>query len=657
MLNRRNSTLAILVAIFLVVLGFRLDAADKPKNPIIGLYGGANNETRLKAAECGIDVLYPSINWYEPNDWLAAMVAKAHEAGIKVYPSLAAAYDGLGEKHHAFAAANPQFWEKRRDGTVLDRGTQVSLSWVHPEVRAHKINVFTELVRRSGADGVLLDYTRFFGNDSGYNDTLVSEFKKKHGRDPFKIPSDDPQWVRFRAAYVTQFVRELKQSLAKVRPGLELIACVNPNPQECLRNSLQDWGGWLEEGLIDGVTTMIYERDTNNTIIQVQVAKDAIRGRVPLIAMIAPEYDNLPTPQLLKEGSRKSLQAGADGVAYYHEGSVIRLGLWDAVKEVAHWEVAAIRSQPVQHVLNPGFEHGLQSWAIGDGNGVEVVEHGREGGKAMRMTTAAGGSVRQIIDRGFIDAGAAVQLEGWARLESNHSVQLEADITIVYQKGPERRYRVPIELEPTQEWQPFKTAVELGSQGDLKFIIFALSPQGSGGAVLLDDLSLTLAPVTVASSEQWLVSRQKPIRPAEETNVARGQLVRGSSFWENGFDYDNAVDGDISSEDHGKGAAWHSQRPAKDQWIKIYLPETYIVSRIRLLNSSAQAAYRTREYRIELSSDDRSYRVVARGTLPGDGETWTELKIPPTPAKYVRFVGVTGFNLDYAVGLKEIEVY
>jgi len=623
--------------------------------PLIGLYGGGHNSTLPQATECGVTIFYPSVSWENPPEWLTTMTAAAHERGISVYPSLASAYDADEGKLNKFASAHPEFLEKRRDGTLLNSGDTMSMSWVHPEVRAYKVQRFTELVKKTGVDGVLLDYTRFLGNDSGYSQAFVDAFKKKHGRDPMKIPNDDPQWVRFRADFVTLFIRELRDSLKTVRPGLKLIACVNPDPAKCLQISLQDWATWLDEGLIDGVTTMIYERDTNNTIVNVQTASKAIRGRVPLIAMICPEYDNLPTPELLRQGSLKSLQAGADGVGYYHEGSVFRLKLWDTIKEVAGWKLQDVRAQPVDYVLNGSFENALDSWAVGTGSGIALADEGRTGAHALKFDLSKNANARQIIDRGFISQGNAVELTGWAKHEQAGPAKMEVEITIAYSKSPERRFRVPIELGSDTQWQQFSASVDLGNLADLKFVIVALCPNGEGEC-LVDDVSVNITAKPV-DSKQWVVAKAQPEKPAAETNIARGQLVMGSSFWENGFEYFLAVDGNLSSDNYGKGAAWHSQRPALNQWIKIYLPETYLVTRIRLLNSSAQSAYRTKDFKIEISTDDITYREVKKGTMPDDGETWVEIKIPPTPAKYVRFTGLTGFNLEYAVGLKEIELY
>ena len=76
-----------------------------------------------------------------------------------------------------------------------------------------------------------------------------------------------------------------------------------------------------------------------------------------------------------------------------------------------------------------------------------------------------------------------------------------------------------------------------------------------------------------------------------------------------------------------------------------------------MLNSSAQSANRTREYKVEVSTNDHEYKEVARGVLPDDDHTWTEVKVDPVAAKYIKFTGINGYNLEYAVGLKEFEAY
>jgi len=629
------------------------------RRPLVGIYGGGNNETVRKSIESGVDMLFPSVNWWKQHSWLKAKAEQVHRHGMAIYPSLAMAMDADAKEAHDFARNHPEYLEKTRNGTVLNQFPRYSLSWGYPEVRRFKVQAVTKLVATAGCDGVLLDYTRYLGNDAGYSDVIVKAFKKAYRRDPFAIANDDPQWVKFRADYVTKFVAELRRSLHEVDKDLKIIACVNPDPRRCLEDSMQDWATWLEAGLIDAVVTMIYHRDTNAVLADAMIANDAIRDRVPHIPMIACWGGNLDTLQLLKEGALKSLQAGCPGVAIYRDDAINRLGLWPAIREISQWSPEKLRRLPVNYLLNCGFENGLENWAVGFGEGLEVSSDDPAGGlKCLKVTLPARACLRQLIDRGFFKGKTALRVTGrfdTSGLLENAALRIEVEVHGI--DGRERLYRIPVPVRRKAGWHEVQADLPVGDSSRLKFVIVSVIWDRGPGTFRLDDLAMYLTDRRPDAGRFEVPPSAAALRNDKGVNLARGQIVKGSSFWENGFGFDNAVDGDLSDKDYGKGAAWHSQRPAKDQWLKIYLPATYLVRKIRMLNASAQYAYRTRDYKIEVSTDDRSYKQVAAGTLPNDGKTWTEVQIRPTPARYIKFTGLTGYHPDYAVGLKEIEVY
>ena len=659
---RSHAASAYLLSTGLALLGTVPARGLEPRSdgkPLVGVYGGTGNRTVDKSIELGVDVLFPAITWHENPPFLKNIADKAHKYGIELYPSLGVAYDGYGDKHTEFAAAHPECWEKRRDGRLINSGAQVGLSFGYPEVRKHKVDTLTQIVKERDVDGVLLDYCRYFGNDAGYSDIIVEAFKRRHGKDPYKIPNEDPEWIRFRAGYVTQFVRELRESIDRVDPEARILACVGPDPDECLTRAMQDWATWLDMGLIDGVVTMIYERDTNNTLRQVLIANETIRGRVTHMPMIAPYGNNLTTPEMLAEGSLKCLTTGTRAVGYYRSDSIFKHELWGTIGEVAAWDLAEVQRRPVNYAQNPGFEQDLANWAIGEGEGVELVtDSARSGEKSLRMTFPGYRAARQIVDRGWLPGKRGVTVSAWlddGKLSEDGRIFV--DVSVNGGKGRESAYRVAVERPGSTGWHKMEVALPVRPSEELNHIIVSIVAEASDGVLCADDVALHLTNEAVRD-DRFRVPPEALAPPSRKgRNVVRGQIVRGSSFWENGFDYDNAVDGNLSNEDYGRGAAWHSQRPAKDQWIKIYLPAVEKVSRFRMLNASAQAAYRTHRYRIEVSANDHRYRKIAEGVLPDNGDTWTEVTIEPVEAKYIRFTGVTGFNLEYAVGLKEIEAY
>ena len=650
------------VMIFVVCLMWVnvVQAKQINRRPTLGVYCGGDNKTLHNAIENKIKILYPSIYWWLPNTGMKGFVDKAHRHGIKVYPSLATAIDAVKSNGsiHDFAKSNPQYIEKRKDGKPIDLNSDsvANLSWGYPAVREYKVKTITRLVDNIGFDGILLDYTRFMDSKAGYSDIIVQDFKKKTGRDAFAIPFDDPEWIQFRADYVTTFLAQLRQSLKAQNKNTEIIICVGPDPQECLTGRMQDWGRWLDEGLIDGVVIMIYERDTNDTIAKIMTAQKAVNLRVPLIPLIACWGGNLETPYMLKEGTAKCLQMHTDGVGFYRSDAINELDLWPTLKEISQWKFDKISKQPINYVLNKGFENDLEYWSIGYGQGIAISGNkAKSGKKSLEITFPADVvSLGQLINRGFLPDKNTLQLSAWINFSSlSHNNAVGIRVNAHYKNGEEDIFRIPITFN-INGWREITAALPIRRSNNLQYIIVGITGSGKTGNIYVDDLTISLKNTSTTATPYAVTPHTSTVSVPEGVNIARGQIVIGSSFWDNDYRYSNAVDGDTSNK---VGSMWHSQRPAKDQWIIICLSQTYKVSKFRMLNSSLHYAYRTKTYKIEVSEDNVNFIQVAKGTMPNDAETWTEVEITPTAAKYIRFTGLTGYHPDYTIGLKEIEVY
>ena len=151
-----------------------------------------------------------------------------------------------------FALEHPQFWERHLSGLA----SPARLCLAYPEVRRYKLDILREELGY-GVEGVMFDFRRQSGRSGqgGYNEIIAEAWRAKHGADP---PTNygDLEWIRFRAAYVTQFLREVRAVLDSVEPRRRLIASIpnaGPNPERALRASFTDWPTWVEEGLLDGL--------------------------------------------------------------------------------------------------------------------------------------------------------------------------------------------------------------------------------------------------------------------------------------------------------------------------------------------------------------------------------------------------------------------
>ena len=101
------------------------------------------------------------------------------------------------------------------------------MSLAFPEVRANQIQKFLEsLDSQRGADGIQVELV--LGNEDadgvstyGYEDAVADAFQQEHGKSPFDIPNSDPDWLRFRARYVTAFLagpERRRQGKESIRP-------------------------------------------------------------------------------------------------------------------------------------------------------------------------------------------------------------------------------------------------------------------------------------------------------------------------------------------------------------------------------------------------------------------------------------------------------
>ena len=636
---------------------------------VLALYGGSGAESYQQAVDLGFTYIIPSVSWYTDHDWMKGKTEQAHADGLKVCPSYGSAYDGYGDDHSEFARQHPQWWGVRRNGNKTNKDAHVGLSFGVPEVRQHKVAVFAKRIRDYDLDGITLDYTRMFDRTCGYHPSIVDAFRAKTGRNPHEISNDDPQWVRFRAGYVTMFVRALRKEADVIaaergRP-VELLACVNPDPKECLDRAKQDWQTWVDEGLVNGVVTMVYDHDPNVSIEKVRIANEACRGKVWHMPMIAPYDWFLTTDELLLDASLKCLKTGTGALAFYRDDYISKYEQWDAVAEVSRWTADEIAQMSVNYVRNPGFELAMENWADGGSAGVQRVkqtDQARTGESAVRISGP--GELRQIIGQGLPDHAASLTISFWVKTDSpDLAKDLFIDVSVNAIKGKskfkESYFRVPVSLTGGSDWQPVKADLPLDVGLTLNHVLFGIVAESGAVDLIVDDIAVSLGDEPIDADGNYAISARQASanwQPATD-NLLRGQTVTGSSFWEAGTEYDNAIDGDMSTENYGYGAVWVSQRPAENQWILINLPAAKPINTVRILNNASQSAYRTRTYRVELSPDGKVFRKVASGTMPDEGTTWTESTFSPLTAKYLRFTGITGFNLEYAVGIQEIEAY
>ena len=241
-----------------------------------------------------------------------------------------------------FARRHPQYRSLTRNRSyTLQPGEDLYLSPAFPEVRAEQTQQFGDTLAQTQSDGIQVEFV--LGNEDengvvpyGYEDRTVAEFQAKHGKNPFDLPNDDPDWLQHRADYVTLFVRELREKLRVESPGARLTSTLIAREPDDYLKGFQDWPAWLDEGLVDEFYLWFRTTsDLGEVERQTRHASDVVGGRVPLIVELSCYHPgSFQEPDILLEAAKRARGNGADAVGLYRSHAVEQLNLWPIVEQI-----------------------------------------------------------------------------------------------------------------------------------------------------------------------------------------------------------------------------------------------------------------------------------------------------------------------------------
>jgi uncharacterized lipoprotein YddW (UPF0748 family) len=210
-------------------------------------------------------------------DPLQDLITKAHAVGLEVHAwmvtlpvksggSLPPSHVWL--KHGANAPGRDNWAMLSYDGespSFLDPG--------HPDALDYTVSVYLDVLKRYDVDGLQLDYVRYSSPNWGYNPTSVARFNQQMKRSGTPSPNDGV-WKQWRRDQVTNLVRKLYIESMAIKPNVKISAAtiawgMGPKTDKDWYNTqaykevLQDWRSWLEEGIVDIVMPMTYQREYN----------------------------------------------------------------------------------------------------------------------------------------------------------------------------------------------------------------------------------------------------------------------------------------------------------------------------------------------------------------------------------------------------------
>jgi uncharacterized lipoprotein YddW (UPF0748 family) len=167
---------------------------------------------------------------YESFDVLAAAIDEGHARGIEVIAWVPQFHDATAierDPSSTLAMLAP-------DGSVVPyvgRHGERFVSPASPSARAYERAIAVEIAERYDVDGLALDWVRYDGWASGFEDATREGYVARGGRDPrtIDLSTDNEErrrWGDYRAEIVASHVRELRAAIDRVRPDLSLGAFV-----------------------------------------------------------------------------------------------------------------------------------------------------------------------------------------------------------------------------------------------------------------------------------------------------------------------------------------------------------------------------------------------------------------------------------------------
>jgi uncharacterized lipoprotein YddW (UPF0748 family) len=210
------------------------------------------------------------------------------------------------------------------------------LSPILPASAAYTEAVVRDIATRYALDGIHFDYARYPSDRFDYSRAAIAAFRvairpslaettrraldAQETIDLFAYPDALPdEWRQFRVTRMTALISRLRAAVRDARPSALVSVAAAPDMQEALTRKMQDWGAWLNDGVIDALCPMAYTQEPARFAEQIAAAKEAA-GPVPVWAGIG-AYRLSPSQTI--DNIRTARKLGASGVILFSYDSLI----------------------------------------------------------------------------------------------------------------------------------------------------------------------------------------------------------------------------------------------------------------------------------------------------------------------------------------------
>jgi uncharacterized lipoprotein YddW (UPF0748 family) len=265
------------------------------------------------------DAIDPREAGLRGRDPLAELVQLGRQNNIAVIPWFEFGF--MAPADSELIKRNPDWITQRKDGSKVWKEGEYDRVWLNPfkpEVQQFILNLVDEIISKYGVDGIQFDDHMGLPSDFGYDAYTVALYKKENpGKEP-PVNAKDPQWLRWRANKITEFMGRVFATV-KAQKTYATVA-LSPNSQTfSYENSLQDWSTWRRLGYVEEIMLQAYRTDPTSFIGELMQADvQEAKKHVPFGIGILTGLRNKSVPMsMIEQKVQIARDRGFSGVSFF----------------------------------------------------------------------------------------------------------------------------------------------------------------------------------------------------------------------------------------------------------------------------------------------------------------------------------------------------
>lgn len=303
-------------------------------------------------------------------DYLDAFIGEAHLAGIEVHSWVENFFVGYQNypESNILTGKLPNSNEDAPDKedrvnwvirdyqgneyTQFEGGKYKFIDPSNPNVRTFLISYYKELFNNYELDGINLDYIRYpvsegYGanpvpRDHGYSEYSAARFLEEQGESTLSLaylkgqlskttnfPEDaedlKAEWDKFKIRQVSEYVKEVYDAISIIEEQDNkdiIISTAVFAGSDALLKKHQDWASWVNSGLIEVTTPMVYYQNSDTVTLRLKEMVNKIDNQAFNYAGIAPFYMGMDPIEEVYQ-ALASIKGNALGTVIFDSKSII----------------------------------------------------------------------------------------------------------------------------------------------------------------------------------------------------------------------------------------------------------------------------------------------------------------------------------------------